>query len=353
MADASAADAGDGGHQDAEPTDAEQEQAPLPPMPTQTFLIGYNEAWFGANFGSDYTTAYDLAYVQKILDGIVAGGGHLVRLWFWETPQGLTLAASPPLTEAVDPKFLANVGEVLTEARKRALWAYITLLDANTIVKIFEPYHTWGIDILTGNGGAREAFNDHALGPLCQVLDQHKDVVFGIDIVNEIQAATQNVVYADSWNGPRAFLAQEAQFIKSKIPWAKVTSSAGWPSDFIQQGAQWDIGKGFYSGLGLDFYDLHAYDDSGSYPGATAMCNRAAMDGVPVYLGEFGQKTETIDDTLQYVATGYFLNNSMGLCLKGAFAWRYDPQESWWAYMRADFTPRPAVQIMQTFGALP
>jgi len=52
----------------------------LPPMKTQAFLIGYNEAWFGSAFGTDYTTAFDLPAVRKTLDGIVAGGGHLVRL---------------------------------------------------------------------------------------------------------------------------------------------------------------------------------------------------------------------------------------------------------------------------------
>jgi len=322
-------------------------------MPTQSYLIGYNEAWFGDKFGTDYTTAFDLPYVQKIFDGIVAGGGHLVRLWLWEVPQGITLGANPPLSLSVDPQMLANVDVVLTEARKRGLWVYLTLFDANTIVKVYEPFATWGKDILLGKNGAREAFNNNALAPLLDVVAKHQDVMFGIDIINEIQAATQKNVYVEKWNAPRAFLAQEAAFIKAKLPWLKVTSSAGWPSDLIQQGAQWDIGKGFYSGIGLDFYDLHAYYDSGTFPGATALCNRAAADGVPVYLGEFGQSSDKTDDTIQYNATGYFLNNTKALCFKGAFAWRYDPQESKHAYMRADFTPRPAVAIMQTFGALP
>ncbi len=40
-------------------------------MKTQKFLIGYSEAWFGANFGTDYTTSFDLAYVRKVFDGVV------------------------------------------------------------------------------------------------------------------------------------------------------------------------------------------------------------------------------------------------------------------------------------------
>jgi|GEM_PF-1874048 len=335
------------------PAGGDGDAATLPPMKTQQLLIGYNEAWFGSNFGTDYTTNFDLAYVQKIFDGIVAGGGHLVRLWLWEVPQGFTLAATPPQTQVVSPQLLANVDTVLTEARKRALWVYLTLLDANTITKITGAIHTWGVDLLNDTGGERDAFNTNALAPLLEVLDAHQDVMFGIDIVNEIQAASQNGVFPDATNGPRAFLQAEASFIHSKSPWAKVTSSAGWPSDVLMQGGQYDIANGLYSGLGLDFYDLHAYDDSGSYPGATAMCSRAAADGVPVYLGEFGQSTKQTDDTIQYDATGYFLNNSRALCFKGAFGWRYDPQESYLAYLRPDFSERPAVAIMKTFGALP
>ena len=79
---------------------------------------------------------------------------------------------------------------------------------------------------------------------------------------------------------------------------------------------------------------------------------RAAADGVPVYLGEFGQKSHSTDDTLQYKATASFLNNGAALCFRGAFGWRFDPTEPWLAFTRPDFSPRPAVTIMQTFGAL-
>jgi hypothetical protein len=345
--------AGDGGLAGDGGADAGADAAPLPPMVQQTFLIGYNEAWFGGNFGTDYTTNFDLEYVRKVFDGIKAAGGHLVRLWLYELPQGITLGASPPLSESVSEEMLANLGTVLAEARQRALWVYLTLLDANTIVKVVEPYRTWGVSILTNANGARDAFNLNVLTPTLQVVDAHRENIFGIDILNEVQAAHQNSVFANAWNDSRAFLAAEAAFIKSQIPWVKVTSSAGWPSDILQTGAQYDIANGLYSGIGLDFYDLHAYYDSGTYTGATNMCNRALLDGVPVYLGEFGQKSHTVDDTLQYNATAAFLNNSIGLCFKGAFAWRFDPAESWWSYLRADWSQRPAVTPMQAFGGLP
>ncbi len=329
------------------------EAASLPPMKSQAFLIGYNEAWFGSKFGTDLTSDFDLGYVQKVFDGVASSGGHLVRLWLWEAPQGITLGAAAPQTEALSPAFVANLDAVIAEARKRGLWIYVTLLDANTIAKDSGTLHTYGVDLLNDTGGETEAFNANAVAPVLAMLEAHRDNLFGIDVINEIEAAQQNGVFADATNGARAFIAREAAFIKSKAPWVRVTASAGWPSDLLRTGAQYDIANGLFSGLGLDFYDVHAYADSGSFSGATDMCNRAASDGLPVYLGEFGQSTHALDDTLQYKATGYFLNNARSLCLKGAFAWRYDAAESWWGFVRPDFSPRPAVAIMQTFGGLP
>ena len=112
-----------------------------------------------------------------------------------------------------------------------------------------------------------------------------------------------------------------------------MTASAGWPDDALKTGAQYDLANGFYSGLGLDFYDLHAYSDTGTFPGADALCSRAAADGVPVYLGEFGQQTHRLDDQLQYDATSSFLRNAKALCFKGAFAWRFDAAERWWSFV--------------------
>ncbi len=323
---------------------------PLPPMVQQTFLIGYNEAWFGAAFGTDLTTDFDLAYVQDTFDGIVDGGGHLVRLFLFPLPQGITLGPTPPQTQSVSQEFLDNLDTVLHEARLRGLWVYVTLLDANTITKLdgaLLPLHDYGVNILTNVAGEGDAFDEHVVGPTLDVLDAHQDNVFGLDLVNEIRAAIQDGVFADPVAGPREFIARHAAFIHDHSPWLPVTATAGWG------GAQYDISGGLFSGLGLDFYDLHVYADDGTFAGATAMCERAASDGVPIYLGEFGQSSHQVDDTLQFDATASFLNNAAALCFSGAFAWRWDPAESWWSYLRPDGTPRPAVQIMQVFGAQP
>lgn len=56
----------------------------LPAMTRPAFLVGYNEAWFGKHYGTDLTTNYDRAVVEKTFDGIVKAGGRVVRLWLFE-----------------------------------------------------------------------------------------------------------------------------------------------------------------------------------------------------------------------------------------------------------------------------
>jgi len=88
--------------------------------------------------------------------------------------------------------------------------------------------------------------------------------------------------------------------------------------------------------------------------GATAVCDRAAADGVPVILGEFGQHSDAvIDDTLQSNVTATFLSTARSLCFAAAIAWRYDYGPSCWDFVREDGSFRPAVSIMQAYGALP
>lgn len=328
--------------------DADAEAAaPLPPMPHQSFLVGYNQAWFGMAYASDLTTSFDLAYVRQTLDGINKAGGHIVRLWLFEGMQGVTLGQFAPQSKSVSPAMLANVDTVLTEARARGLWVYVTALNANDMPQASGPTRDFYYNLVNDKYGEGAAFQTNVLAPMLAVLDKHQDVVWGLDLVNEIAAARQRAFWPDLVNDARSFIQRIATFVHSKSPWLKVTSSAGW------DGAQYDISGGFFSGLGLDFYDLHVYADSGTYDGASAVCTRAQQDGVPVILGELGQKTMSEDDALQQSATQTFLTNAKALCFKAGLPWRYDAAEATWNFVRKDGTFRPAVSVMQSFGSMP
>lgn len=318
-----------------------------PDMPTPTFLVGYNEAWFNTGYGTDLTTNFDVAVVTRTFDGILAAGGHIVRLWLFEFLEGLVLGPGVPQLRGIDPTLLDNLELVLDEARARGLWIYLTALEGNEMQTIPERRDFYW-NLLNNVYGEGDAYNELVLAPLLERLDAHRDVVWGFDLMNEIEAPRSVSLWSDPIGGPRAWIQRTTAFVKSRAPWLRVTSTAGWST------SQWDIASGLFSGLGLDFYDLHVYSDSGSYDGATAVCDRAAADGVPVVLGEFGQSSEErIDDTLQYDVTGAFLYTARSLCFTAALAWRYDFGPSCWDFVRADGSYRPAVSVMQLYGALP
>ena len=320
----------------------------LPPMAMPSFIVGYNEAWIGPWFGTGLTTDFDPAYVDHVLDGIAAGGGKVVRVFLFELLQGITLGPATPRSQSLSPQLLANVDTLLQKARQRGLWVYFTGLESNQMALVQEaPYYR---DLLTNTGGEQDAFHQNVLGPLLQVLDAHQDNVFGYDIANEFDAAKSDGMAGPPLDpaGPRAFIQRTRDFIKSRSPWLRVTCTVGKGGT-----AQYDLISGFLSGLGLDFYDVHLYSDDATYGGQTALCARAQQDGIPLYLGEFGQKTQVWNDVLQYNVTAGFLYGAKNSCFAGALAWRYDSSEATWAFELADGGMRPAVQVMQLYGSLP
>jgi len=131
----------------------------------------------------------------------------------------------------------------------------------------------------------------------------------------------------------------------------RVTASAG------HHTAVPDLLRGRYDGLGLDFYDVHVYDDDGRIPNAYWLWWHARRRGVPIVLGEYGQKTERRDDRIQVRATRGFLYRARAWGFAGALAWRLDDDRTavnpsfpmhhtYWM----DGRPRPAVREVRRFA---
>lgn len=311
---------------------------PGPPgAPATPFLVGYNEAWFGSRYGSDLTSGFDASLVASTFDGIVAAGGHVVRLWLFEGLEGITLGAGSPRITGLDPSLLPNLESVLRAARARKLAVYLTALDGNAMPTDAGPTRDLYWNVLNDAYGETTAYESTVLGPLLTTLGSYQDVVYAFDLMNEIEAPRLHGYWADPFGGPRHTMQRGAAFVKSQAPWLRVTTSAGYDT------AAFDIATGFFAGLGLDFYDLHVYSDTGAIPSVTQLCARAKSDGVTILLGEFGQRSHVESDALQLTATQSFLAAAKSSCFVGALPWRYDAAESYWAFKRGDGTDRPAV----------
>ncbi len=346
----------------------------LPGGTGASFLVGYNEAWFGPNyveylasnpsFGLTTPITIDSNFVNTMFAGIMAnanGGTRIVRIWVFTALQGIVLDPSKTHTQGLTPDLIGNLNTVFTLARNHpGLKVYVTALNggdmqvANTTG--LRPYFQ---NLLT-NTSERDAFKTNALGPLLDLLNANSDVIYAFDLINEIEAPLNSGYFPPpSWTGARGWIQNMTAFVKSKSPWLPVTSS-GWGS------AVQEITLGLFSGLGLDFYDIHIYADWGQYSGVTGLCNRVSADRVPIILGEYAQNSHTIDDTLQYWTTYNFLTTAKTHCFSAALAWKYETNEAWWEYLipgpglpppdgacrppTGEFFAQPMVSFIESFG---
>jgi hypothetical protein len=142
-----------------------------------------------------------------------------------------------------------------------------------------------------------------------------------------------------------------ASFVKANIS-LPVTSSAG-----FGYGVQ-EITFGLYSGLGLDFYDVHIYADFGRYAGQVELCNKVRADGLQIILGEYGQSSPVFDDGLQALTTSSFLFGAQHSCFSSALAWKFEAtNQNWFTYLLrgnlyGNLTFRPAYYVIKAFGVL-
>ncbi len=310
------------------------------------FAVGYNQAWFSWRYNDWLTSGFDENYINKSLDDMKSYGGNVVRVWLFQGQQGIILNQYAPQSQGVDPKLITNLETVLKMARAKSIKIYLTLHDGNGMPTKSSPQKDYYYNLLNNKYGENTAFNNNVLAPLLQSLVPYQDVIYGLDLMNEIQAPISNNYWgwsSGSWDSPRAWMKMNLDFVKSQTPWMRVTSSAGW-----SWGAK-DVKNGLFSGLGLDFLDIHVYDNNGSIPFLYEICERARREGLPVILGEFGQGSKHYDDDLQKSSTEKFLRNAKNSCLEGALAWRFDAQESYFAFQRADGSMRPAAEVIRDF----
>jgi hypothetical protein len=333
-------------------------------LPRGPFWVGYNEAWFGANYGTWLTSnpfyqaasrfETTLGVIDAWFAGMAKGNAKIVRIWVFPQLQGIVLGPSRPRTQRLTSDFARNLNIVFTKAEKHGLKVYVTVLNGNDMTAAvghprLQAYYT---NLLLNKYGEREAFKARIFGPLLNIMNNfnmhHPNVIFGLDLMNEIEAPIRSNYFPQFWQDARHWIENMTAFVKSKSPWLPVTSSAGWDYSVLE------ITLGLFSGLGLDFYDLHVYADSGKFSGLTALCDKIATDRVPIILGEYGQKSQTYDDVAQLTSTATFLYEAKSHCFSGALAWKYEePTQTWLTHLRPDGTFRPAYYAIQFYGLLP
>lgn len=317
----------------------------------RAFEVGYNVAWIEEAYGSDFTSRWDEAAVDRALARTRAFGGGVARLWLFEGQQKDGVVFQGTRASGLAPQFLERIQRTCELARRRGVKIYWTGMNGNWPWARTGNWANIHYNICNDKYGEAQSFRARALGPVLDVLARNADTVYAFDVMNEVEGSVSQWFWPDGWTGARRWIRDEVAFVRAHLPGVAVTASAGWGT------AAKDLVAGRFSGLGLDFYDIHVYDDAGRIPEATGLALLQWRTATPILLGEFGQKTARVDDAIQRRATAAFLENARAARFLGALGWRLDDErpavpgyQAYHSYVLDD-RERPVVADVRSFVA--
>tara|TARA_R110002072_G_scaffold7156_1_gene39288 strand:- start:1250 stop:2323 length:1074 start_codon:yes stop_codon:yes gene_type:complete len=316
----------------------------------QELRIGYNQGWIDGSYGHDLTDRFDAGAWARILRRTRTGGGSVVRIWLLEgkAKEGVIWDGHRPA--GVDPTLLSNLHALIAMAETERVQIYWALLDGNW------PEH-WakGVDserqfnVLNDRFGYGTEFRERVLAPILQVLGERPQVNYAFDMLNEVQGGVSAGFWPDGWRGARRFMAETSAFVRAHAPALKVTASSG------HHTAAWDLLRGRFDRVGLDFYDVHVYSDTGKIRYGWFLARHARRKGLPIVLGEFGQASKSVDPALQARVVRRSLADAKRLGFAAALAWRLEDEQA--HDLRFSFydgaQARPALQTMREAAGLP
>ncbi|AIE83490.1 cellulase family glycosylhydrolase [Fimbriimonas ginsengisoli] len=316
----------------------------LTPRPTTVNLLkvngvpayvhGANLAWLDAAYDHDiginaqhpsWGCAYNSTHMASYIQDMRSMNLGVMRLWLMENWQGVTFDANGYAT-GLDSTFLTNLDNIVATASSKGMSLYLTLLS-------FDYDDVATIKNVRTDATAQQRFLDNVVGPLV-LRYKGNNTIFSYDIMNESNLGVPNT--GTDWPSMRTLIAAVATKIHTVDPGRQVSCSCQWMG--------W-ITNGTYSGLGLDYYDYHEYNDSPNLPTVASL----ALDK-PIILGEYGPVTNS--DTAQNNAASAFITQARDRGWSGALSWFYDYPGStnMHRFLYSNGTWRPICYTLQSFN---
>jgi len=275
------------------------------------YIKGANMPWIDGAYYNDiavnphypsWGSAYSSTDMNNDLADLHRMGVTVVRFWVNTDDQGCTLDANGAVT-GVTALFWTNMDNIVSLAGSNGLSLYLTLNEGRA-------------DWLTSPAMAN-AYKTNCLIPLVQRYKGNSRV-FGLDLMNEIDAWVADPHFGNPWISSGATWAQAQAYITNLA--AAVHSADSTRLVSCSQVYHGWTNLPSWKGLGLDFYDFHYYADSIALP-AVASLN---VDK-PVYVGECGQANADLawSDALQSACELEALNSGYSGGYAGVSIWAY------------------------------
>jgi Cellulase (glycosyl hydrolase family 5) len=283
---------------------------------------GMNLAWLNGCAGHDFGHLpehpdWGVCFNANDLDNYFADMNRMnvnvVRIFAFESLEGLQFDQKG-YVNGLDPELVRNFDTTLVLAKSHGLHLYLCLANdfrnacGRTKVK----------DIV-GDPKALRAYLDNVVRPFVTRF-KGDSAVFAFDIMNEpeqdIAGPTGNYRSdGHAWTTMRSFIRANATLIHSVDPKRLVSCGSGWHASGE------NIKAGRFSGLGLDFYDLHEYRNDGYLPSVDEL-----GVSLPVLVGEFGPDNQQKDrnDERQKGAVEDLLRSARDGGYAGAAYWSYE-----------------------------
>jgi len=319
-----------------------------------SFIKGANLPWLDGAFGHDigltpvepgYSCAYSSNDMNTALANMHLMGITVVRLWLNEQEQGLVLGGNGYVT-GLQPLFLNNLDNILQLAGANGIQMYLTLANS---------YDGDGSDgpALVTDTQLRGSYITNAIIPLAMRYRGNTNI-FAFDVMNEIDALSPFGYGEATW-------AQIQAYVSTTISAIHTADSGRLASCSLGFGPAW-ARLGELTGLGMDFYDFHDYEDlpqnaASFYAGDTGdniqsfpTAAGLALDK-PILIGECGQSTTTQNDAIQNTCILDYLGLAKTNAFAGVLVWAYgvtsDPD--YLSLINPDGSERPVCSTIQSF----
>lgn len=313
--------------------------------------LGVNQAWVEGSFGRDLTDDWRPDEWRRLLRLSRASGAKVMRVWLFEGHpfEGVAWDLHRPVAPV--PGFVDHVRALAVMGREEGVQLYWTAFDGNWPGYVTDPLayaRAW--NVFNDRWGYGREFRERVLAPTLAAIASEPASCFGLDLLNEAQGCLgSRGGFVGGWTGARTFVSQWAAFVKQRAPGIRVTASSG------HHTASRDLLAGRLSGLGLDFLDVHLYEDAGMSLDAWRLAWECRRQGIPLVVGEIAQKAGRVDPALQARTTDLALWHAELSGVRAVFPWRLEDRQPdglrFTLWENAGQTPRPVVDVMRRWAA--